>query len=191
VGSTCFSSCYDKDSAITCLTSTPLETEVDVDDSRNQQLWRPTKHGGVRDYKFLVTHPMTYQRCLTSTIAPRSALTTGPSSSSITNYLIRKHCLFFSKTRSKLVCMFFVCDRRIAAYRRPCSRRALRAYGRAAGRRRRRRNCRARCGCGVARWAHACGCRCCRVTPRDTPTLHVTPSWPSGSCCHSISTYTR
>jgi hypothetical protein len=37
------------------------------------------KHGGARDIKFLITHPMTDQRC---TIASRSALTAGPSSSS-------------------------------------------------------------------------------------------------------------
>jgi hypothetical protein len=40
------------------------------------------KHGKARDSKFLVTHLMTDQRCLTSTIARRSALTVGPSSSS-------------------------------------------------------------------------------------------------------------
>jgi hypothetical protein len=40
------------------------------------------KHGGARDNKFLVTHPMTDQRCLASAIARRSALTAGPPSSS-------------------------------------------------------------------------------------------------------------
>jgi hypothetical protein len=40
------------------------------------------KHEGARDNKFLVTHPMTNQRCLTSAIARRSALTVGPWSSS-------------------------------------------------------------------------------------------------------------
>jgi hypothetical protein len=40
------------------------------------------KHGGAQDNKFLVTHPMTDQRCLTSAIARRSALTAQPSSSS-------------------------------------------------------------------------------------------------------------
>jgi hypothetical protein len=40
------------------------------------------KHGGARDNKFLVTHPMADQRCLTSAIAHRSVLTAGPSSSS-------------------------------------------------------------------------------------------------------------
>jgi hypothetical protein len=40
------------------------------------------KHGGARDKTFLVTHPMTDQRCLISAIARRSALTAGPSSSS-------------------------------------------------------------------------------------------------------------
>jgi hypothetical protein len=34
---------------------------------------RNTRDGGARDYKLLVTHPMTDQRCLTSTIARRSA----------------------------------------------------------------------------------------------------------------------
>jgi thymidine kinase len=34
-----------------------------------------SKHGRARDNKFLVTHPITDQRCLTSTIARRSALT--------------------------------------------------------------------------------------------------------------------
>jgi hypothetical protein len=41
------------------------------------------KHGKARDNKFLVTHPMTDQRCLTSTIARRIAQTAGPSSSSL------------------------------------------------------------------------------------------------------------
>jgi hypothetical protein len=40
------------------------------------------KHGGARDNKFLVTHLMSEQRCLTSAIARRSALTVGPSNSS-------------------------------------------------------------------------------------------------------------
>jgi hypothetical protein len=35
------------------------------------------KHGGARDIKFLVTHPMTDQNCLTSAIARRNALTAG------------------------------------------------------------------------------------------------------------------
>jgi hypothetical protein len=43
------------------------------------------KHGGAR-YKFLVTHPMIDQRCLTSAIARQSVLTAGPSSSSIGVY---------------------------------------------------------------------------------------------------------
>jgi hypothetical protein len=38
------------------------------------------KHGA-RENKFLVTHPMTDQRCLTSTIVHWSALTAGPSRS--------------------------------------------------------------------------------------------------------------
>jgi hypothetical protein len=41
------------------------------------------KHGGARDNTFLVTHPITDQRCLTFAIARRSALTAGPSKSSI------------------------------------------------------------------------------------------------------------
>jgi hypothetical protein len=40
------------------------------------------KHEGIRDNKFLVTHPMTDQRCLTSAIAHWSALTVRPSGSS-------------------------------------------------------------------------------------------------------------
>jgi hypothetical protein len=40
------------------------------------------KNGGARDNKFLVTHPMTGQRCLTSAIERQSALAAGPSSSS-------------------------------------------------------------------------------------------------------------
>jgi hypothetical protein len=42
-----------------------------------------SNHGRGRANTFLVTHPMTDQRCLTSTIARRSALTTEPTSSSI------------------------------------------------------------------------------------------------------------
>jgi hypothetical protein len=41
-----------------------------------------TKHGKARDNKFLVTHPMTDQRCLTSAIARQSALIVGLSTSS-------------------------------------------------------------------------------------------------------------
>jgi hypothetical protein len=41
-----------------------------------------TKHGGTRNNKFLVTHPMTDQRCLTSAIASGGTLTAGPSRSS-------------------------------------------------------------------------------------------------------------
>jgi hypothetical protein len=40
------------------------------------------KNGGARDNKFLVTYPMTGQRCSTSAIARQSALTARPSSSS-------------------------------------------------------------------------------------------------------------
>jgi hypothetical protein len=39
------------------------------------------KHGGDQGNKFLVTHPMTDQHCLTSAIARRSALTARPLSS--------------------------------------------------------------------------------------------------------------
>jgi hypothetical protein len=35
------------------------------------------KHGGSRDYNFLITYLMTEQRCLTSAIARQSALTAG------------------------------------------------------------------------------------------------------------------
>jgi hypothetical protein len=42
------------------------------------------KHGGARDYKFLVTHPTTDQCCLTSAIARWNALTAGPPSSART-----------------------------------------------------------------------------------------------------------
>jgi hypothetical protein len=48
----------------------------------NGLTWVP-KHGGARDNKFLVPHPMTSQLCLTSAIARRSALTAAPSSSSL------------------------------------------------------------------------------------------------------------
>jgi hypothetical protein len=44
------------------------------------------KHGGARDSKFLVTYPKTNQRCLTSAIARRNALTAGPLSSSPFSY---------------------------------------------------------------------------------------------------------
>jgi hypothetical protein len=39
------------------------------------------KHEGARDNKYLVTHPMTDQFCLTSVVARRSALTAEPLSS--------------------------------------------------------------------------------------------------------------
>jgi hypothetical protein len=42
------------------------------------------KHRGEQDKKILVTHPMTDQRCSASAIARRSALTAGPSNSSLT-----------------------------------------------------------------------------------------------------------
>jgi hypothetical protein len=47
------------------------------------------KHGGAQDNTFLVTHPMTDQRCLISVIVCRSAMTAGPSSS-LWNYVIVK-----------------------------------------------------------------------------------------------------
>jgi hypothetical protein len=48
-------------------------------------LW---KHGEARDNKFLFTHSMTDQRCITFSIARRSALTAGPSSSRLWVILI-------------------------------------------------------------------------------------------------------
>jgi hypothetical protein len=48
------------------------------------------KHGGNRDNKFLVTHPITHQRCLTSAIARRGALTVGPTPSAIQHRIILK-----------------------------------------------------------------------------------------------------
>jgi hypothetical protein len=45
------------------------------------------KHGGARDSKFLVTHPMTDQRCLTFALARRSALTAGPSNNIIISFI--------------------------------------------------------------------------------------------------------
>jgi hypothetical protein len=49
--------------------------------SRDQRLNVPSEARRNRDNKFLVTHLITDQRCLTAAIARRSALTTGPSSS--------------------------------------------------------------------------------------------------------------
>jgi hypothetical protein len=49
----------------------------------NGLTYLPT-HGGARNNNFLVTHPMTDQRCLTSATTRRSALTAEPSSSCIT-----------------------------------------------------------------------------------------------------------
>jgi hypothetical protein len=48
------------------------------------------KHGRARVKIFLVTHPMTDQRCLTSEVARRSVLTTEPSSSLSTYCLTPK-----------------------------------------------------------------------------------------------------
>jgi hypothetical protein len=50
------------------------------------------KNGGGRDNIYLVTHPMTDQRCLTSAIARRNALIAGPSSSSLYASLNRYKC---------------------------------------------------------------------------------------------------
>jgi hypothetical protein len=51
------------------------------------------KHGGFQDSKFLVTHPLNDQSCLTSTIARRNALTAGPTSYSIQHHQpIIPHC---------------------------------------------------------------------------------------------------
>jgi hypothetical protein len=47
------------------------------------------KHGGAWDNIFMITHPMTDERCLTSATARRSALTTGSLSS-------LKHCNWIS-----------------------------------------------------------------------------------------------
>jgi hypothetical protein len=60
------------------------------------------KPGGARDNKFLVTHLMYDQRCLTSAIARRSALTAVPSSSS----LIYGHRLSNYKLLSDVWCMY-------------------------------------------------------------------------------------
>jgi hypothetical protein len=56
------------------------------------------KHVGARNNKFLVTHLMTDQTCLTSAIARRNALTAGPSSSSSS---LRIMCIFL---------LFLTCD---------------------------------------------------------------------------------
>jgi hypothetical protein len=50
------------------------------------------KLGETRENKFLVTQPMTDQRCLTSAIARRSALTAGLSSSSSYVYMNHFFC---------------------------------------------------------------------------------------------------
>jgi hypothetical protein len=71
------------------------------------------KHGGVRDNKLLVTHSitdqrvthsMTDQRCLTYTIARRSALTAGPTSSSAVGYyrLMQRQINNKNDTQSKV-----------------------------------------------------------------------------------------
>jgi hypothetical protein len=48
-----------------CLTLTPLETGVSANDCKcgTNGLTCLPKHGGARDNKFFVTHPMTDQRC--------------------------------------------------------------------------------------------------------------------------------
>jgi hypothetical protein len=48
------------------------------------------KHGGARDNKILVIHPMSGQRSLTSANTLRTALTAGPSSSSINHVRNKK-----------------------------------------------------------------------------------------------------
>jgi hypothetical protein len=63
--------------------------------SRDQRLNVPSE-GGARDNKFLVTHLMTYQRCLTYAITCRSALTAGPLSYSY-------HILIFRRTQLKIM----------------------------------------------------------------------------------------
>jgi hypothetical protein len=52
------------------------------------------KPGGARDNTFLVTHPMTDQHYLTSTIARRSALTTGPCHRNIYYLFVSFYSLF-------------------------------------------------------------------------------------------------
>jgi hypothetical protein len=73
--------------------------------ARTNDLTCLPKHGGTRDSTFLVNHPMTDQRCLTSAIARRSVLTTGPSSSSkmLTFYTKVKRKLSADVTRTKLI----------------------------------------------------------------------------------------
>jgi hypothetical protein len=65
---------------------------VGANECKFSRLNVPFKHGGARDNKFLVTHPMTDQRC-TSAIARWSALTVGPSNSSFIVIII---CLISS-----------------------------------------------------------------------------------------------
>jgi hypothetical protein len=60
------------------------------------------KHGRARDNKFFFTHLMTDQRCLTSAIARRSALTAGPSSSSTVKYFQSKLCFMLKCIRLKI-----------------------------------------------------------------------------------------
>jgi hypothetical protein len=53
-----------------------------------------------RDDKYLVIHPMSNQRCLTSAIARRCALTAGPSNSSLSkclSYKKYKYCILINK----------------------------------------------------------------------------------------------
>jgi hypothetical protein len=54
----------------------------------------PSKHGGARGSKFLVTNPMTDQCCLTSATARRSALTAGPSGSS---FIFQKNTILLKR----------------------------------------------------------------------------------------------
>jgi hypothetical protein len=80
VGTTCFSSCCDKDSAFIFTYRPPawrqpsLKLEWIITTTNGAGISSLTcfpKHGGARDNKFLVTHPMTdlYEQCLGSAIA--------------------------------------------------------------------------------------------------------------------------
>jgi hypothetical protein len=54
-----------------------LTTANAANDCKTNGLMCLAQHGGARDSKFLVTHPMTDQHCLISAITCRSALTGG------------------------------------------------------------------------------------------------------------------
>jgi hypothetical protein len=101
VGTTCFSSCCDL-ALIFTIGHLPVVNPswqwsgcYDCKCSRDQRLNVPSEAFlRARDNKFWVTHPMTDQRCLTSTIARRSALTAGPSRSSTMISMMSYLCLF-------------------------------------------------------------------------------------------------